>query len=38
MLPQGGQIEAGESATDPVLKKVCLEHSFSISSITDQIN
>lgn len=29
MLPQGGQIEGGESATDPVLKKVCLEHSVS---------
>jgi len=29
VLPQGGQIEAGESVNDPVLKKVCLEHSIS---------
>jgi hypothetical protein len=29
VLPEGGQIEAGESVTDPVLKKVCLEHSIS---------
>jgi len=27
VLLQGGQIEGGKSAADPVLKKVCLEHS-----------